>query len=179
MQIIVVVGGDSSSGGTIKVHYYPSNGPIASNAQLNSDNYEFIGSLFFNASVYDEKSLSFTLGSHFDRFYVAIEINYTCFTLRGLKVSFNVCQKDPEGLVVFPFTPIGSSAATVSAKCTYNAIVSPGSSLTITCNTNGTYSGSPSCSCEGGHFESGQSCQREITMHGVLYVVNFRPGAKV
>ena len=164
MQIIVDVEGDSSSGGPIKVHYYPSNGPIASNAQLNTDNYNLIGSLSFGAST-SKQSVTFSLGSQFDRFYIAIAVEDTCFYLRGLQVSFKACQSDPVGLVIYPDTPVGTSAATVSAKCKDNAIVSLGSSPSITCNTDGTFSGFPSCSCDGGHFESGESCQREITIY--------------
>ena len=163
VQITVAVEGDSSSSGSVKVHHFPSNRPITNNAQLNTANYNFIKSLSFTPSS-EEKSAYFFLGSQYDRFYIAIEVEKTCFTLRGLKVSYNVCRSDPEGLVVYPDTPVGTSALTVSAKCKDNAIVSPGSSLSITCNTDGMYSGSPSCSCGGGHFESGDSCQRKIAI---------------
>ena len=164
MNISVQIEGDSSTSGAIKVHYFPSNGPITTNAQLNTANYYLIESLSFTPSS-EEKSATFALGSEYDRFYIAIKVENTCFILRRLKVSYNVCHSDPEGLVVFPDTPIGTSAATVSAKCTDNAMVSPGSSLTITCNTDGTFFGSPSCSCDGGHFESGESCHRETAKY--------------
>ena len=178
MNISVAVEGDSSTSGDVKVHYFPSNGAITNNAQLNPANYERIKTLSYTPSS-EEKIVYFSLGSQYDRFYIAIEVDNTCFKLRGLKVSYNVCRSDPEGLVVYPDTPISTSATTTDAKCKDNAIVSPGSSLSITCNPDGTYSGSPSCSCGGGHFESGQSCHREITIHDFYYVVKFRHVANV
>ena len=77
---------------------------------------------------------------------------------------------------MYPDTPISSSATLVLATCKDNAI---GSSLNVTCNTDGTFSGSPNCSCAGGHFESGESCYGEITWQGFLLVANFKYVAKV
>ena len=166
MNISVAVEGDSSTSGDVKVYYFPSDGAITNNAQLNPANYEPIKTLSYTLSS-EEKFVYFSLGSQYDRFYIAIEVDNTCFKLRGLKVSYNVCRSDPEGLVVYPDTPVGSSATTTSARCKDNAMVSSGSSLSVTCNTDGTYSGTPSCSCDGGHFESGASCHRETIMHNV------------
>ena len=101
------------------MYYYASNGPIAENAQLDTSNYIQIKDFGFGSNK-EEKSGSFFLGRHFDRFYIAIkESGSGYFTLTSLKVSYNVCRSDPEGLVVYPSTPIGS-AAIVSAKCKNN-----------------------------------------------------------
>ena len=171
INISVAVEGDSSSSGTIKVHYFPSDGPITTNAQLNTANYIFFKSVPYTPSS-EEKTVTFNLASQYDRFYIAIEVENTCFTLRDLHVSYNnVCRSDPKGLVVYPDTPIGNSTTTTSAKCTDSAIVSSGSSLTITCNTDGTFSAVPSCFCGSGQFESGGNCHREIIVHDVCIYV--------
>ena len=157
--------GDTSScmgcSNTVKVYYYPSNGPITSGEQLNSANYILIDSPSFGATS-QTKSLTFSLASQFDRFYIAIVEENSCFTLRRLRVSYAVCPMETVGLVVYPNTPIGASAVTGSASCKPNAAVSVGGSLSFTCDTDGTFSGSPSCSCVSGHFQSGESCYGEL-----------------
>ena len=157
--------GDTSScsgcGNAVKVYYYPNDGPIASGAQLITSNYNLIGSPSFGVTT-TKKTLTFSLGGQYDRFYIAVVEENSCFTLRKLNVLYKVCPTEKVGLVVYPNTPIGSSAVTTSASCKANAAVSPGSSLSITCNTDGTFSGSPSCYCKGGHFQLGETCYGEI-----------------
>ena len=63
---------------------------------------------------------------------------------------------------MYPNTPVGASDVTTSASCEANAAVNPGASLSITCNTDGTYSGSPNCSCAGGYLLTGETCTGEI-----------------
>ena len=118
--------------------YYPSDGQIANGAQLIADNYNFIASLCFGLST-EEKSVTFSLGGQYDRFYIAIVAKNTHFTLKRLLVSYEVCPTKTEGLVVYPDTPIGANAATVSAKCKANADVVPGGSLRITCKEMGLF----------------------------------------
>ena len=165
LEITVEIEGDVDtsmcSGCTdpISVYYYPSNGPIAMGEQLKADNYVLIGVASFG-SMSTWKSLNFSLGSEYDRFYIAIVAENTCFTLEKLLVSYKVCDTDPVGLVIYPDTPVGSRAVNTSASCVANADVSPGSSLNITCSTDGTYAGSPSCSCEDGYVQVGANCGR-------------------
>ena len=167
LAITVDIQGDTSScsgcnSNAVKVYYYPSHGPIASGAQLNANNYNMIDIASFGVST-QEKSVSFSLGGQYDKFYIAIVAENTCFTLRRLLVSYEVCLMKKQGLVIYPDTPIGSSSVMTNGSCKANADVSLGGSLSITCNTDGTFSGSPSCSCVGGHFQSGEACYREIT----------------
>ena len=167
VAITVDIQGDTLScsgckSNAVKVYYYPSDGPIANGAQLNMNNYDMINSVSFGVST-QEKSVTFSLGGEYDRFYIAIVAENVCFTLRKLLVSYKVCPTETVGLVVYPDTPIGSSSVMTNGSCKANAAAIWGDSLTITCNTDGTFSGSPSCSCVGGHFQSGEACYREIT----------------
>ena len=150
----------SDCGNVVKLYYYPSNGPIASGDHLDTGNYILIGSAAFN--IFDTHTLTFSLGSQYDRFHIAILEENSCFNLKRLQVSYRICPTETTGLIIYPDTPIGASAETVAASCTDGADVSPGSSLSVTCNTDGTFSGSPSCSCSGGYFLSGESCHRKI-----------------
>ena len=173
LTITVALQGDTSScsscnSNAVKVYYYPSVGPIASGAQLIADNYNFVDSVLFGMNT-KEKSVTFALGGEYDRFYIAIVAENTCpINLRRLLVSYEVCPTKTVGLVVYPGTPIGSSSVMTNSSCKNNADVSLDGSLSITCNANGTFSGSPSCSCIGGHIQSGEACDREITH--TLYV---------
>ena len=172
LEITVDITGDADSTNAIKVYYYPSDGAITSGEQLNANNYNLIGSPSFGAAT-QKKSLTFSLGGQYDRFYIAIVEDNSCFTLRRLQVSYSQCLTETVGLVVYPNTPIGTGAVTISASCKANAEGSPSSSLSITCNTNGTYSGSPSCSCKGGYFSSGEACFGEIIQYLVYNNINF------
>ena len=73
VNISVIVEGSSSTSGAIKVHYFPSNRPILSGAELNTSNYTFIKSLPYTPSS-EEKSLTFSLDSQYDRFYIAVKV---------------------------------------------------------------------------------------------------------
>ena len=152
--------GDATGSDAIEVYYYPSDGAIARGARLDTSNYIPIGNVSFGVRSTREV-VTFFLDSRFDRFYIAFVEEDSCFVLRRLRVWYSFCPTATDGLVVYPKTPVGDRALTALASCKANATVSPGSSLSITCNTNGTYSNSPDCSCIGGHIESGEACYGE------------------
>ena len=65
-----------------------------------------------------------------------------------------VCKAKNEGLVYFPTVsaPV-SGSVTVTTQCADNAHVSPGSSLNVTCTSNGNWSGvTPVCECADRNF---------------------------
>ena len=163
----------SCTSNVVKVYYYPSDGAITSNAQLNTKNYNMIGSVSFGVST-QEKSVTFSLGGQYDRFYIAIVAENICFTLRRLLVSYEVCPTETVGLVIYPDTPIGTNADS-SAKCKANAGVVPGGNLNITCNADRTFSGTPSCSCLGGSFQSGEACYREFMQCTFAFCIKISP----
>ena len=159
LKITVDLEGDATSNDAIEVHYYPSNGPIESGAQLNASNYVPIGNVSFDTRS-SREVVTFFLDSQFDRFYVAIVEENSCFTLRRLRVWYSLCPAASDGLVVYPATPVGESAIDVLYSCKDNSVID-GPSLTVTCNPNGTYSGFPICACIGGYIESGEACHGE------------------
>ena len=150
----------------LHIYYYPSNGPVASGAQLNTANYIHAATMSgFKFPRY--KSVTFYLGSQFDRFYIAIVAERVCIAKDHIQVSYRYCTKKKAGLVVYPRTPIGANAVNTSASCKANAVVSPNTSLSVVCNTNGKFSGSPQCLCEGGYFSTGKTCYGENSEHAV------------
>ena len=71
-----------------------------------------------------------------------------------------ICPSRTEGLVTYPETPTGTSAVSVTHQCVANADRVSGGGLM--CNTDGSWSGSPSCSCVAGHILNGRNCQGSI-----------------
>ena len=72
-----------------------------------------------------------------------------------------VCRAISEGLVRYPTTlaPMNGSE-TVTALCADNAHIRSGSSLNVTCASNGSWSGLiPQCECDSGYHAVGQICQ--------------------
>ena len=153
-----------SSSNAVKLYYYPCNGPILNGSQLIVDNYNFITNYSFSVSG-QEIAVTFPLGGEYDGLYIAFVAENACFTLRKLRVSYRVCLTKTVGLVVYPETPIGHGGVTSLASCKANAGVSQGGSLSFICYPIGTFSGSPSCSCLGGHIQSGEACYREIVLY--------------
>ena len=82
-----------------------------------------------------------------------------------------MCKAKNEGLVYFPTVsaPV-SGSVTVTTECADNAHVSPGSSLSVRCNSNGSWSGvTPQCHCDDGHFvttgdDGRDTCQGTCTI---------------
>ena len=152
------------------VYYYPSNARVANGRKLNATSFIPIASLSFGSTT-TEESLTFSLEREFDSFHIAIEVENSCFTLKRLRVSYKFCSMETAGLVIYPNTPIGASAVVSSASCKANAIVSPNAFLRIVCNTNGTYSGSPNCSCVSGYFSMGGICKGKNADRAVAFYI--------
>ena len=144
--------------GNARVYYYPSDGPVASNEQLNTANYVEIGATQLTLSS-EAYSYSFFLDGTYDRFYVAVVDDGYCVWLRRLLVFYSACTAEATQQVVYPVVPIGETGVPANASCSDRFAPSPGSSLSITCNPDGTFSGSPDCStCIGGHFMFNGDC---------------------
>ena len=81
-----------------------------------------------------------------------------------------ICPSRTEGLVIYPETPTGTSAVSVTHQCTANADVN---GVGLMCNTDGSWSGSPSCSCAPGHILNGGNCQGNfVLIIDCVYVYN-------
>ena len=158
--------------GNLRVYYYPSDGPVATNEQLDTDNYVEFGSTQLTLAS-ETYSFSFGLGETYDRFYVAVVDDGYCVRLRRLVVFYTVCitgGTDPQ--VVYPVVPVGVTDVPATASCAETFQLSPGSSLSITCNTNGMFSGSPDCStCIGGYFMLNGGCFGKMDLHLTLFVL--------
>ena len=163
------VDSQTCSSGTAGVYYYPSNGEAAGNERTNTDNYVSIVTTSLTITP-KTHSFSFGLDANYDRFYIAVVDQGYCVTLRKLHVFYNTCIAETTSKnVVYPSIPVGDTTVPATASCSGSFAPSPGSSLDITCNPDGTFSGSPDCSiCQGGHFMSSGQCLRKTWLTKLL-----------
>ena len=155
------------SSGKVGVYYYPRNGEAAGNERTNTDNYISIGTTSLEITP-NTPSFSFGLDASYDRFYIAVVDQGYCMTLRQLRVYYSTCISETTSEnVVYPSTPVGDSTVPTTASCSGSFASNPSSSLDITCNPDGTFSGSPNCSiCQGGHIMSSGQCHRKLCPAG-------------
>ena len=150
------------SKGDVGIFYFPSNGPIGANEQLTTTNYALAGSTALTISANSVLTFSFNLDATYDRFYVAVVDRGYCVVLRELRVFYSTCAAETVDNVVYPSTPIGGAGVSATASCSGEFAPSLGSSLSITCNPDGSFSGTPNCSsCIGGHFMFNGQCLGE------------------
>ena len=74
------------------------------------------------------------------------------------------CEAKNDGLVRYPTTLApASGSVTVTIQCADNANIKAGSSLNVTCISNGSWSGHiPVCKCDEGHHVTTDDDGREI-----------------
>ena len=99
-------------------------------------------------------SACFTLSPQERGFYLAVQDNSSCIFLSHMVVYRNECQEKREGLVLYPtFASPDEGSRPVIAQCVENAERVPSSSLAVSCQSNGTWVGTPECRCKAGYRE--------------------------
>ena len=75
-----------------------------------------------------------------------------------------MCEAKSEGLVRYPITLTpDNGSVTVTTQCADNAHIRTGSSLSVTCTSNGSWSGPiPACECDEGHYVTTDDDGRDI-----------------
>ena len=138
-----------------RLHYYPS-----ASSSSGTANYIHIGDVNTNTNILQSSTFTFNLGSQYGGFYLGFQDQDSCSTIERVQVYRTICPSRTEGLVTYPETPTGTSAVSVTHQCVANADRVSGGGLM--CNTDGSWSGSPSCSCVAGHILNGRNCQGSI-----------------
>ena len=100
-------------------------------------------------------SSSFVLSEGQNGFYIAIQDPGACVIIRRLVVYRKRCPTRQVGLVLYPETPAPLTHVSVEANCVSNAA---GTGLTLMCNSEGVWSGTPQCQCNPGYRTEGSSC---------------------
>ena len=138
------------------LYYYPSATQPSSSSKRNTDNYMHIGDVVTNTRTQQTKSFSFNLGSQFRGFHLAFRDQDSCGAVQRVQVYRGTCPQRTEGLVRYPETPTGIAAVSVTHQCAANANIN---GRGLMCNPDGSWSGSPSCSCVPGHTRNRDTCQ--------------------
>ena len=118
-----------------------------------------------------DSTLSFTLSSSQDAFYLGFQDLHTCVSLNRVTVFRYRCPPKQVDLVLYPDTQSPTTGdVSISTSCVANA--SPDISPTVRCSSEGVWSGSPTCSCDCGYklaeTEGVQRCDGKhilVTVH--------------
>ena len=116
-------------------------------------------------------SFSFTPLGNTNGFYLGFRDTGTCVNILRLQVYYNALQPDVDPPVVCPKVgrPPQGSTIPVTCSCPANSIVTPGSSLQLTCYSDGTCDGNPSCQCNEGYQEITGECRGIHTPYAIVY----------
>ena len=104
-------------------------------------------------------TIPFIPSGNFNGFYIGVRSNGTCASIRRLQVYYNPFQPPAPDLVICPETGLPPQGTTIQVKCSCPAnSVRTSSSLTLTCSSDGTCTGNPSCQCLEGYGFQGAEC---------------------
>ena len=144
------------------IQKYKTNSPQSQSNYQNSDIYSLIGTadtIFTRAT----DTFDFQLSSSERGFYLAFQDEGTCVTVSRVIVYRRRCPGQQIGLVVYPeIQSPASGRVEAEASCVENAYAE--SDLGLMCDSEGTWTGSPVCSCDVGYkqvsdTEGVQSCE--------------------
>ena len=124
----------------------------------------------FSQQQYAE-SLSFTPSGNTNGFYLGVRDNGTCVNIIRLQVYYIIICPVVDPPVVCPKVgrPPQGRTVPVTCSCPGNSIVTPGSSLQLTCHSDGTCTGNPSCQCNEGYREIPGRCVGMPTPYALVY----------
>ena len=113
----------------------------------------------FSQQVY-ETFFNFTPSGNTNGFYLGVKDTGTCINLQRLQVYYIGLQPVVDHPVVCPEVgrPPQGSTVPVTCSCPGNSTVAPGSSLQLTCFSDGTCDSIPSCHCNEGYREMTGAC---------------------
>ena len=152
----------------IRLHYFPRGSIPAAGRIIGTNNYIHIGDVDTSANSLQTSTFTFNLASQYSGFYLGFQDQDSCGTVERVQVYRTICPSHTEGLVIYPETPTGTSAVSVTHQCIANAEVSGGG---LMCNTDGSWSGSPSCSCVSGYILNGGNCQGSIIQSYCIFTL--------
>ena len=147
----------SGAGQMLGVYRYTVDTPVPQN-QKNTGLYTLIGTIQDSTILSGRKTtLTFTLSSNDDGFYLGLRDEGTCFQLERLTVYRYRCPRQENGLVTYPETssPV-SGAVSTPAICGTGA---ESDNPALKCFSDGSWSGSPTCGCSDAYLRSEGACE--------------------
>ena len=158
-----------------KINYYKTNSPQNQSNYQDTDKYTHLATLSASNTNFTS---TFTLTPSEDGFYLAFQDEGTCIELVQVIVYQLRCPPQQVGLVSYPDTPSPlTGQVEVQGSCKDGA--HPEGSLTLMCNSDGTWSGSPACSCDVGYKQINNDSDTEFACEGTfvyMYTSLFKSG---
>ena len=146
----------------VDMYRYERNGVDATAARTTT-NYQLVRRIEQPSNFGQQQyaaSFSFTPSGNTNGFYLGFRDTGTCINLQRLQVYYNGLQPVVDPPVVCPEVgrPPQGSTVPVTCSCPGNSTVTPGSSLQLTCHSDGTCDGNPLCQCNEGYREITGGC---------------------
>ena len=104
-------------------------------------------------------SFTFIPSGNFNGFYIGVRATGTCASIRRLQVYYNTFQPIAPSPVICHETGLPPQGTTIQVTCSCPAnSVRTSSNLQLTCSSDGTCTGNPSCQCLEGYGFQGAEC---------------------
>ena len=145
----------------VDMYLYERNGQDRAAARTTS-NYQFIRRIQPNGLGRAVNQISFTFipSGNFNGFYIGVRATGTCASIRRLQVYYNSFQPIAPSPVICPKTGLPPQGTTIQVTCSCPAnSVRTSSNLTLTCSSDGTCTGNPSCQCLEGYRQLPRQCE--------------------
>jgi len=145
----------------VDVYHYERNGRNDAAARTTS-NYKFVRRIQqpngFAQRTY-RTSFTFIPSGNFNGFYVGVKDTGTCINIQRIQVYYRSFQPATVDPVICPGTglPPAGITALVTCSCSANSVAT--SSLQMTCHSDGTCTGNPTCQCLEGYQELPRECR--------------------
>ena len=135
--------------GRFNIHNYKVDSPQSRSTYRDTRRYSLIGTAD-TRFIRTTETFEFTLSASERGFYLAFRDEGTCGTINRVIVYRQRCPAQQIGLVVYPEIPSPASGTVeAEASCVENAHAV--SDLGLMCDSEGTWTGSPLCSCDAGY----------------------------
>ena len=145
----------------VDMYRYERNGRNAVAARTTS-NYQLVQRIQqpngFARRTY-QTSFTFNPSGNTNGFYIGIRATGTCINIQRLQIYYNEFMPDVDPPVVCPRTglPPQGTSASVTCSCLANSVAT--SDLQLTCHSDGTCTGNPTCQCQGGYGLQEERCE--------------------
>ena len=157
----------------VDMYRYERDG-VDATAARNTTNYQFVRRIEQPSGFSQQQyaaSFNFTPSGNTNGFYLGFRDTGTCLNILRLQVYYIIICPVVDPPVVCPKVgqPRQGSTVQVSCSCPANSIVTPGSSLQLTCHSDGTCDGNPSCQCNEGYREVTGGCVGMHTPYAIVH----------
>ena len=106
-----------------------------------------------------QTSFTFIPSGSFNGFYIGFKDTGTCVNIQRIQIYYNKFIPVAPSPVICPETGLPPAGTTASVTCSCPANSNPTSSLQMTCHSDGTCTGNPTCQCNEGYQTLSGQCR--------------------